>query len=341
MITSLAEQLINGLPKAELHLHIEGTLEPEMMLALGRRNGISLPWETVRQAAAAYSFNSLQDFLDIYYLGMSVLINEQDFHDLTLAYLRRAAADRVCHVEVFFDPQAHMARGVSFDTVLGGLVAGLEAGEKELGISSKLIMCFLRHLSQDEAFAVLEQARRHKQHIFGIGLDSSELGNPPGKFADVFRAARAAGFAAVAHAGEEGPAAYVAEALDVLNVARIDHGNAALADAALTAGLAKAQVPLTMCPLSNLRLNVIPSMAASPLRQALDAGLLVSVNSDDPAYFGGYLNDNFRAVHAALELSERQLISLARNSFIGSFLDAPDKQRHLQRIERFVASLGA
>ncbi len=328
----LANLLIDTMPKAELHVHIEGTLEPEMMLALARRNGVELPWRTPAEVAAAYRFDCLQDFLDIYYHGMSVLLTEQDFRDLTMAYLERVHRDNAVHVEIFFDPQAHMVRGVAFDTVLAGILKALREGEREFGITSKLIMCFLRHLSEEEGFAALAEAKRHRDHIFGVGLDSSERGHPPGKFTRLFAEARGAGFAAVAHAGEEGPPAYVAEALDSLQVSRIDHGNAALDDPALTARLAAEQVPLTMCPLSNLRLKVISEPAASPVARALEAGLLVTVNSDDPSYFGGYLNDNYRAVHGALGLSEHQLVTLAANSFAGAFLDGAAKQARLERL---------
>lgn len=329
-----ADELISRLPKAELHLHIEGTLEPEMMLTLARRNHVDLPYADVEDVARAYQFDCLQDFLDLYYQGMSVLLTEQDFHDLTWAYLEKVHADNARHVEIFFDPQGHTERGVAFEIVLNGIASALEAGCREMGISSRLIMCFLRHLSEDEAFGALEQARKSKEHIFGIGLDSSEIGHPPSKFARVFAAARAEGFIPVAHAGEEGPAAYVAEALDLLKVTRIDHGNRALDDPALTRRLAELQIPLTMCPLSNLRLKVVPSMGQCPVKQALDAGLMVTVNSDDPSYFGGYLNDNYRAVHNHLALNEAEIITLAENSFKGSFLSSREKQAYLEEISR-------
>ena len=332
-MTDLANRLIDELPKAELHLHIEGTLEPEMMLALAKRNGVTLPYENVEQVRKAYEFDGLQDFLDLYYAGMSVLLHEQDFHDLTFAYLEKVAADGLTHVEMFFDPQAHTDRGVSFETALGGITSALEQGHREWGISAKLIMCFLRHLTEEQAFDTLACACKHKEHIYGVGLDSSEKGFPPALFSKVFAQARKEGFVPVAHAGEEGPAAYVEAALDDLQVQRVDHGNRALDDAALTARLVRDQTPLTMCPLSNLRLKGIPDLKASPVKKALDAGLLVSVNSDDPSYFGGYLNDNYRAVHQALDLSEQDIITLAKNSFASSFLDDKQKQRAMDAVD--------
>ena len=330
---SIAEQLINRLPKAELHLHIEGTLEPEMMLALAKRNNIKLPYDGVEDVRAAYEFDCLQDFLDLYYMGMSVLITEQDFHDLTWAYLERVHADGLTHVEMFFDPQAHTDRGIKFDTVLGGIVSALDKAQAELNISSKLIMCFLRHLPEEEAFEALECACKNKEHIYGVGLDSSEAGHPPEKFTRVFEEARNEGFVPVAHVGEEGTAENVKDALDILKIERVDHGNHAFDDPSLIKRLAKQQTPLTMCPISNWRLKGIPSLAASPVKKALDAGLLVTVNSDDPSYFGGYLNDNYRAVHDALDLSENELITLAKNSFAGSFLDDKEKQTQLDKID--------
>jgi len=338
-MTDLANALIDTLPKAELHLHIEGTLEPEMMLALAKRNGVTLPYETVEQVRAAYEFDCLQDFLDVYYQGMSVLLTERDFHDLTWAYLVRVQADGLTHVEMFFDPQAHTARGVAFETVLGGIRSALEAAEREFGITSRLIMCFLRHLSEDEAFAALDCACQHKDHILAVGLDSSEQGHPPAKFERVFKAAREAGFLAVAHAGEEGPAQNVADSLDMLGVSRVDHGNRALDDPALTRRLAEARTPLTMCPISNWRLKGIPSLSASPVKTALDAGLLVTVNSDDPSYFGGYLNDNYRAVHEHLDVTEADIVTLAKNSFAASFLSDREKQTMIDKVDAQVASL--
>jgi len=328
------DTLIDHLPKAELHLHIEGTLEPEMILALAKRNNVEIPYETVEEIRAAYEFDGLQEFLDLYYAGMSVLIEEQDFHDLTRAYLDKMAAQGVAHVEIFFDPQAHTDRGIAFETVLGGIVGALEAGVRELGITSKLIMCFLRHLPEEQAFAALESACRHKEHIHGVGLDSGEAGNPPANFARVYEAARKEGFIAVAHAGEEGPAAYVEDALDILQVSRVDHGNHALDDPALVARLARQQTPLTMCPLSNLRLKGIARLEDHPIKRAMEAGLLVTVNSDDPSYFGGYINDNYKAVSAAVGLSPDEIITLAKNSFAASFLEDREKQKHIDAVER-------
>ena len=325
--------LIDRLPKAELHLHIEGSLEPEMLFDLAARNGVAIPFASADEVRAAYSFSNLQDFLDIYYQGMSVLLAEEDFFDLTWAYLQRAAADNVRHVEIFFDPQGHTERGIAFTTVLNGIERALKQGEVQLGISYRLIMCFLRHLSEDDAFATLAEAEPYLARIHGVGLDSSELGHPPGKFERVFARARALGLHVTAHAGEEGPPEYVREALDLLKVERIDHGNRALEDAGLTERIAAEAITLTVCPLSNLRLCVIGDMAQSPVQRMLDAGLKVTINSDDPAYFGGYVNDNFRAVTQALDLSEQQIVQLARNSFTGSFLPVDAQARHLAAID--------
>lgn len=333
-MTAHLSRLIDALPKAELHLHIEGTLEPEMMFALAERNGIALPYANVEEVRAAYAFDGLQDFLDLYYAGMSVLVEARDFHDLTWAYLERVAAQGVTHAEIFFDPQGHTDRGVAFETVLEGITGALAAGARELGITSKLIMCFLRHLPEEQAFETLTCACRHKDAIFGVGLDSGEAGNPPEKFARVYAAARDEGFVPMAHAGEEGPAQYVADALDILKVTRVDHGNRALDDPALTARLARDRVPLTMCPLSNLRLKGVARLADHPLRRALDAGLLVTVNSDDPSYFGGYVNENYVAVAEALDLSMREIVRLAENSFAASFLPDAEKQRHIDAVGR-------
>ena len=334
-MTNHSDRLIDKLPKAELHLHIEGTLEPEMMLALAGRNKVELPYSSVEEVRKAYEFNCLQDFLDLYFLGMSVLINERDFHDLTMAYLQKVSTQGVVHVEIFFDPQAHTDRGVAFETVLGGICSALENGYREFGITSKLIMCFLRHLPEEQAFEALSCACRHKEHIFGVGLDSAETGNPPSTFSRVFAEARKEGFVPVAHAGEEGPAEYVAEALDELQIERVDHGNHALDDPDLVARLARQQTPLTMCPISNFRLKGIPSLEASPVKTALDAGLLVTLNSDDPAYFGGYINENYKAVHDALDLSENDLVTLAKNSFAGSFMTDSEKQLKLDDVEKY------
>jgi len=325
---------IAALPKAELHLHIEGSLEPELMFALAQRNGVSIPFASVEAVRAAYDFSNLQDFLDIYYQGMAVLLTKQDFFDLTAAYLDRAHADGVRHVEIFFDPQGHTERGVAFATVIDGITRALADGETRLGISSKLIMCFLRHLSEAEAEATLDAALPHLHKIAGVGLDSSELGHPPAKFARVFARARGLGLKLVAHAGEEGPASYVHEALDLLGVDRIDHGNRSLDDPALVARLSAEGMCLTVCPLSNLKLCVVDDIARHPLRTMLDAGLAATVNSDDPAYFGGYVNANYIAVADALDLSREELARLARNSFTGSFLSAAEQAPHLAAIAR-------
>lgn len=324
--------LINRLPKAELHLHIEGSLEPELLFALAQRNEVALPFASVEAVRAAYSFSNLQDFLDIYYQGMSVLLTEQDFYDLTWAYLERAAADQVRHVEIFFDPQGHTERGVAFATVLNGIERALKDGEVELGISYRIIMCFLRHLSEDEAFVTLDQAIPHLDRIHGVGLDSSEVGHPPAKFQRVFAKARELGLHVTAHAGEEGPPEYVYEALDLLEVERIDHGNRALEDPALVARIVAEALTLTVCPLSNLKLCVIHDIADSPVKRMLDLGLKATVNSDDPAYFGGYINANFHAVAEALDLSAGEIVRLAENSFTGSFLPVLDQARHLAEI---------
>jgi adenosine deaminase len=329
---------IAGLPKAELHLHIEGSLEPEMMVALAARNGVALPYADVEEVRAAYSFTRLQDFLDLYYQGMSVLQHEQDFYDLTLAYLRRVAKDNVRHVEIFFDLQGHTERGIAFETVFQGIERALKDGEKELGITWKIILCFLRHLSAEAAMATLEQALPYKDRIVGVGLDSSENGHPPAKFKAVFDRARAEGFLAVAHAGEEGPPDYVWSALNDLHVSRVDHGNRALEDPELVLELAKRKMPLTVCPLSNLRLCVVDDMTAHPLKMMLDRGLMVTVNSDDPAYFGGYMNDNYAAVRQALALSNAELALIARNSFEAAFLDDATKAKYVAEVEGYMAA---
>ena len=324
--------LIDVLPKAELHLHIEGSLEPEMLFALAKRNNVAIPFASVEEVRAAYDFSNLQDFLDIYYQGMGVLLTEQDFFDLTFAYLQRAHKDTVHHVEIFFDPQGHTERGVSFDTAIGGILRALDAGQEQLGISYCLIMCFLRHLDEDAAFATLREAEPWLDRITGIGLDSSEVGHPPSKFARVFAEAKAKGLKLVAHAGEEGPPDYVWEALDLLKVDRIDHGNRALEDDALVARIVADGQTLTVCPLSNLKLCVIHDVADSPVKRMLDLGICATVNSDDPAYFGGYVNANFKAVAEALDLSRKQLTQLAENSFTGSFLPEAQQAEHLAAI---------
>ena len=325
------------MPKAELHLHIEGTLEPEMMMMLAQRNGVTLPHASVEAIRAAYRFGSLQDFLDLYYTGMSVLRTRGDFFDLAFAYLTKVAEQNVTHVEIFFDPQGHTERGVAFDTVLSGLTDALDKARRDFRVTSKLIMCFLRHLPEEQAFDTLQHACRCKQHIFAVGLDSAEQGHPPSKFARVYAAARKQGFVPVAHAGEEGPPAYVSEAIDVLRVRRIDHGNRALEDPQLVDRIVRERVPLTVCPLSNKALQSCPDLTLHPLKRMLEAGLLVTVNSDDPSYFGGYVNENFLAVQEALSLSVDDVARLARNSFIASFLDDQEKSAALERFEAFQA----
>ena len=328
---------IAGLPKAELHLHIEGSLEPEMMFSLAQRNGVSLVFDSVEAIRAAYDFSNLQDFLDIYYQGMAVLLTEQDFFDLTTAYLDRAATDGVRHVEIFFDPQGHTVRGVPMANVVGGIARALTEAE-ERGITSQLIMCFLRHLPEADAEATLDAALPFLSLIHGVGLDSSEVGHPPEKFARVFARARSLGLKIVAHAGEEGPPDYVWQALDVLQVDRIDHGNRALEDAALVQRIVSDGLTLTVCPLSNLKLCVVDDLAQHPLRRMLAVGLRATVNSDDPAYFGGYVNANFVAVADALNLTRDEIITLARNSFTGSFLPPAEQAVHLAAIDSFVAT---
>ena len=331
----MADSFIRDLPKAELHLHLEGSLEPELMFAIARRNKAEIPFKSVQEVRAAYRFTKLQDFLDIYYASAQVLRTEEDFYDLTTAYLKRARADGVVHAEVFFDPQTHTARGIPFAVVADGILTALKDGERALGITSKLILCFLRHLSEADAFATFEQAEPWFGRIIGVGLDSSELGHPPSKFARVFAAARGAGLRCVAHAGEEGPAEYVWEALDVLRVERIDHGNRALEDERLVERLVAEKMTLTVCPLSNLKLCVVDDLARHPLKRMLELGLHATVNSDDPAYFGGGVNDNFRAVAKALAFGEAELVTLARNSFLGSFLSDGEKARHLAALDTY------
>lgn len=326
------------LPKAELHVHIEGTLEPELMFALARRNKVAIPYASVEDVRAAYSFSRLQDFLDIYYAGAEVLQTQQDFHDLASAYFARAAADNVRHAEIFFDPQTHTARGIAFASVIEGLLSAMAEAQTKHGISSGLIMCFLRHLPQEDALATLAMAEPWFDRLMGVGLDSSEVGHPPAKFSEVFHQAGALGLKRVAHAGEEGPPAYVEEALDVLRIDRIDHGNRALEDDALTARIARDEVTLTVCPLSNLKLCVIDDIACHPMRQMLDAGLRATVNSDDPAYFGGYVNDNFAALASTGHYDQQDMITLAENSFRGSFLPPDEIARHLAGLASIAAS---
>jgi adenine deaminase len=334
------DSLIKRLPKCELHIHIEGSLEPDMVFALARRNGIRLPYASVEALRQAYRFSDLQDFLNIYYQSMSVLVTEQDFYDLAWAYLERAHADNVRHVEMFFDPQGHTSRGIAFATVIDGLHrAVVDAGEK-LGVQASLIMCFLRHLDEADAQRTLDQALAFKDRIVGVGLDSSEKGNPPSKFKHVFARARDAGFFLTAHAGEEGPGSYIWEALDVLGCARVDHGNHSIDDASLVGRLAREQVPLTMCPLSNLRLRVVDDLAHHPLRRLMDKGVLVTVNSDDPAYFGGYVNQNYVAISAALALGRGDIATIVRNGIKASLMTAADKDKALADVDRVLAEGG-
>ncbi|WP_416190657.1 adenosine deaminase [Neisseria sp. CCUG12390] len=326
-------ELIAALPKAELHVHIEGTFEPELMFEIARRNGVGIPYASVDEVRAAYDFHNLQSFLDIYYAGAAVLLNEQDFYDLTRAYLLRCKADNVVHTEIFFDPQTHTARGVSFETVLNGIERACRDAQNEWGISSRLIMCFLRHLSEEAAFETLAQALPFRDKIIGVGLDSSEVGHPPSKFERVFAKAREHGFLAVAHAGEEGPPQYVYEALDLLKVARIDHGVRSEEDDVLMQRLIDLQMPLTVCPLSNLKLKVVSHLNRHNLRRMLQRGVSVTVNSDDPAYFGGYVNQNFIELAEALDLSRDDIRTLCKNSFKASFIDDAEKETWYRRID--------
>jgi adenosine deaminase len=329
--------LLRDMPKAELHIHIEGSLEPELIFALAERNGVALPYPSVEALRAAYAFTDLQSFLDIYYAGASVLLKSEDFEDMAMAYFRRAHADHVVHAELFFDPQTHTARGVSFETVIGGLTRACERAQRELGVSSALIMCFLRHLSEEDALATLEQALPYRHQITGVGLDSSERGNPPEKFEQVFKRCRKLGWHAVAHAGEEGPPAYVWGALDALKVERIDHGVRSVDDPVLMQRLARERVPLTVCPLSNIKLCVFKRMSEHNLATLLDAGIVATVNSDDPAYFGGYINDNFVAAFEALpQLTARHAYELAANSFEASFVDEAQKKAWRAQLDQVV-----
>lgn len=330
------ETFIRNMPKAELHIHIEGSLEPELMFALAHRNSVRLPFASIDEVRHAYHFTDLQSFLDIYYAGAAVLRQEQDFYDLTWAYLERARGDNVRHTEIFFDPQTHTERGVPFEAVVTGIHRALQQGERLLGITSNTILCFLRHLSAEAAMATLEQALPFREWIVGVGLDSSERGHPPAKFTNVFDRARSEGFVTVAHAGEEGPPDYIWQALDLLKVSRIDHGVRCEEDAQLIERLRRQQVPLTVCPLSNVKLRVFEHMAAHNLKRLLNLGLCVTVNSDDPAYFGGYINDNFIAAHQALELHRDHLIQLSRNAFRATFLDVSAQQQLLDELASYV-----
>ena len=329
-------ELIQAMPKAELHVHIEGTFEPELMFEIAQRNHIDIPYKSVEEVKQAYNFHNLQSFLDIYYAGANVLIHEQDFYDLAWAYFEKCAADNVVHSEMFFDPQTHTDRGITFEIVIKGLKRACDDAQSKLGISSHLIMCFLRHLSEEAAFETLEQALPYKDQIIGVGLDSSEVGHPPAKFERVFAKAREAGFLVVAHAGEEGPAEYVWQALDLLHVNRVDHGVRSEEDPKLMQRLIAEKMPLTVCPLSNLKLCVVEDMAQHNIRRLLQQGVHVTVNSDDPSYFGGYMNDNFIAITQALDLTNAELKQLAKNSFEASFISDAEKQKWAQEIDALV-----
>jgi len=335
------DPFLRDLPKAELHLHIEGTLEPEMMFELARRNNITLPFDSVDAVRRAYVFENLQSFLDLYYAGCRVLLTEQDFYDLTSAYLARAAGQHVRHVEVSFDPQTHTMRGVGFDAVISGIHRALRDGEEMWGTSFRLIMCFLRHLSPEEAMQTLRQVLLYKPWIAAVGLDSSEVGHPPERFREVFDRARAEGFLTVAHAGEEGPPEYIWQALDLLKASRIDHGVRCVEDPRLVDRLIAEQVPLTVCPLSNVKLRVFRSMADHTLKRLLDRGVRITINSDDPAYFGGYLAENFQAAQEALGLTREEVVRLARNAFEASFLAQEEKQRLCAEVDVYASAPGA
>ncbi|GGO83124.1 adenine deaminase [Marinobacterium nitratireducens] len=332
------EHFLSSMPKAELHMHLEGSLEPELMFALANRNGIELPWDTVDQVRAAYDFGNLQDFLDIYYQGAGVLQTEQDFYDLTWAYLKQCETQNVIHTEPFFDPQTHTARGIDIGVQIRGITGALQHGREQLGISSRLILSFLRHLSEEEAFTTLEQALPYRDSFVAVGLDSSEAGHPPAKFQRVFEKALAEGFLTVAHAGEEGPPEYVYQALDLLRVSRIDHGVRAAEDPALIERLIAEQMPLTVCPLSNVRLRVFPSLDQHNILEMLARGVKVTVNSDDPAYFGGYIAENFVEMHRQLGLNRDQAVALSRNAFESAFVSDGEKAALIKRLDDFVAN---
>ncbi|HUV20145.1 MAG TPA: adenosine deaminase [Gammaproteobacteria bacterium] len=330
------DDFIRALPKIELHLHIEGSLEPELMFALARRNQVEIPFSSAAEVRAAYEFDNLQSFLDIYYQGANVLIEEQDFYDLCWAYLLRCQQDKVLHTEIFFDPQTHTDRGIAFDTVVAGLHRALEQGRKELGISSELILCFLRHLDEESALATLQQAMPHRDKIIAVGLDSAEVGNPPQKFARVFAAARSAGFLTVAHAGEEGPASYIHDAIELLGVSRIDHGVRCVENPELVQQLIATRLPLTVCPLSNIKLRVFANMRQHNVVELLRQGLCVTLNSDDPAYFGGYMNANFRALAAAQAMSREEIAQFSVNAIEASFSSPERKQQLAASVEEYL-----
>ncbi len=330
-------RIIRSIPKAELHIHIEGSLEPELIFALAKRNQIALPYADVESLRAAYAFTNLQSFLDIYYAGASVLIKEQDFYDMAMAYLERAHLDNVIHTEIFFDPQTHTERGIAMDVVINGLHRACTDAKEKWGIEALLILCFLRHLSEESAIATWHSAKPYQDKLIGVGLDSSEVGHPPEKFARVFAQVRQAGLRVVAHAGEEGPPDYIWQALDVLKVDRIDHGVRCLEDTALVARLAKERMPLTVCPLSNLKLKVVTDMRDHPMKKLIDTGLCATINSDDPAYFGGYMNANWEATFAALNLTAANAVTLAKNSFEAAFIDEATRTRYMARLASFAA----
>lgn len=339
MNSSDLKEIIQGIPKAELHLHLEGTFEPELMFEIAKRNDISLTYDSVESLKEAYEFNNLQEFLDIYYAGAAVLLHERDFYDLTWAYLTKVHSQNVVHVEVFFDPQTHTERGVPFAVVVNGILKALDRGQKELNISYKLIMCYLRHLSEEAAFETLESSLPFKDYIDGIGLDSAELGNPPSKFVKVFEASANHGYKLVAHAGEEGPAEYIWEAIDLLKVVRVDHGNRCLDDPELVERLAALKMPLTLCPLCNVKLKVIQKLEDHPVAILLEKGILATIHSDDPAYFGGYMNENYFETARALNLNKDQLQRLAINAFEASWLSSELKANHISKVKDYFSSL--
>ena len=336
-MSEISHKWLNGLPKIELHLHIEGTLEPELLFKLAKRNSIQLPFNSVNEVKKAYQFSNLQDFLDIYYQGAEVLLHKQDFYDLTWAYLLMCKQQNVIHVEPFFDPQTHTVRGVAFETIVSGIAEALADGKAKLGITSRLIMCFLRHLSEESAIETLKSSEQFTDVIYGVGLDSAEMGNPPEKFINVFSKAKDMGYKLVAHAGEEGPASYIWSSLDVLNVQRIDHGIRAIDDPDLMLRLIESQMPLTICPLSNVKLRVFDTMASHTILDMLDLGVCVTVNSDDPSYFGGYMTENFLALYDSLELSRDQAIRLINNSIDASFAEGSRKKELSNLLQRYIA----
>ncbi len=332
------ENFIHNIPKAELHIHIEGSLEPELIFKIAKRNNVPLKYSSVEDLRKAYNFHNLQSFLDIYYEGANVLLEEEDFYDMTCAYIEKLKAQNVVHAEIFFDPQTHTARNVSFEKMIKGITRALVKGKEKYEISSGLIMCFLRHLSAGSAMETLEQSLPYKDMILAIGLDSSEVGNPPSKFTEVFKKASSLGFLTVAHAGEEGPPNYIWEALEKLNVSRVDHGVRCLEDKDLVKELVKKEIPLTVCPLSNVKLSVFKKLEEHNLKELLDAGLIATVNSDDPAYFGGYMSENFLGVQKSLNLTKKHIYTLAKNSFKASFLSDLEKQKYLDKLDNFVES---